>query len=115
MRYEAAAVGDRGASTKEAWHFNAVLESPVRRFSKWFLTGSAVALIVWLVVVVGCPSLLSAQTLHYAKSPDVKNGEKVYNGGCIACHGSEGQGAPIASTVFRQPDTFPDFTDCAGA
>jgi len=114
MRYEAAAVGDRVAPTKEAWHLNAVLESPVRRFSKWFLTGSAVALIVWLVVLVGCPSLLSAQTLHYAKSPDVRNGEKVYKGGCIACHGSEGTGAPIASTDFRRPDTFPDFTDCAG-
>jgi len=44
----------------------------------------------------------------------VRDGEKVYKGGCIACHGSEGKGAPMASTVFRRPDTFPDFTDCAG-
>jgi len=69
---------------------------------------------VLVVVVLGRPLLLSAQTLHYSKSPDVRNGQKVYKGGCIACHGSDGKGAPMASTVFRRPDTFPDFTDCAG-
>jgi mono/diheme cytochrome c family protein len=68
----------------------------------------------WVVVLLSPPLLLSAQTLHYAKSPDVKNGEKVYKGGCIACHGSQGKGAPMASTVFKREDTFPDFTDCAG-
>jgi Cytochrome C oxidase, cbb3-type, subunit III/Putative MetA-pathway of phenol degradation len=56
----------------------------------------------------------SAQTLHYAKRPSVENGEKIYQGGCIACHGNDGKGAPMASTVFLRPDTFPDFTDCAG-
>ena len=85
----------------------------MRRFFG-FLTGSSDALIVSLVVLLGGPLLLHAQTLHYANPPDVKNGEKVYKGGCIACHGSEGKGAPIASTVFRRLDTFPDFTDCAG-
>src|ERR1700692_528615 len=114
MRYEATAVGDRVAAVKEAWHVNAVPGSPVRRFLLRFLTGSAGALIVWLVVLLRSSLLLSAQTLHYAKSPDVKNGQKVYNGGCIACHGSEGKGAPMASTVFRRSDTFPDFADCAG-
>ena len=93
---------------------NAVGESSARRFILGFLTGSARALIVWVVVLPGRPLLLSAQTLHYAKSPDVRNGEKVYKGGCIACHGSEGKGAPMASTVFRREETFPDFTDCAG-
>src|SRR5258708_28840969 len=34
-----------------------------------------------LVVLLGRPLLLSAQTLHYAKSPDVRNGEKVDLGG----------------------------------
>ena len=63
--------------------------------------------------VIGLPSLLSAQTLHYAKKPDVKNGENVYNGGCIACHGSEGKGALMASTVFNRPDTFPHFNRTA--
>src|ERR1700732_5257924 len=112
--YQATAVGDRVAALKEAWHLNAVPESPARRFALGLLTGSAGALIVCLVVLLGRPLLLSAQTLHYAKRPDVKNGQKVYNGGCIACHGSEGKGAPMASTVLRRPDTFPDFTDCAG-
>ncbi len=57
---------------------------------------------------------LSPQTLHYARTPDAKAGEAVYKGGCIACHGSEGKGAPKSMTVFKRPDTFPDFTDCAG-
>ena len=114
MRYEATAVGDRVAALKEAWHLNAVPDSPVRRFPRGFLTGLAGAFIVCLVVLLGRPLLFSAQTLHYAKSPDARNGEKVYKGGCIACHGSEGKGAPMARTVFRRPDTFPDFTDCAG-
>jgi mono/diheme cytochrome c family protein len=113
MRYEATAVGDRVAALKEAWRLNAVPESPVRRFPLGFLTGSAGARIVWLVVLLGLPLLLSAQTLHYAKPPNVKNGQKIYNGGCITCHGSEGKGAPMASTVFKRPDTFPEFTDCA--
>src|ERR1700686_4835612 len=114
MGYEATAVGDRVAALKQARHLNVFPESLVRRFSLGSLTGSAGALLVWLVVFSGRPLLLSAQTLHYANSPNVKNGQKVYNGGCVACHGSEGKGAPMASTVFRRPDTFPDFTDCAG-
>src|ERR1700676_2247105 len=68
----------------------------------------------WVVVLLSPPLLLAAQTLHYAKTPDVRNGEKVYKGGCIACHGSKGNGAPMESTVFTRADTFPDFTDCAG-
>jgi hypothetical protein len=114
MRDEAPVVGERLAALKEAWHSNAVLESRVRRYLLRFLTGSALALIVWVVALLGHPLLLSAQTLHYAKTPDVRNGEKVYKGGCIACHGSEGKGAPMASTVFKREETFPDFTDCAG-
>ena len=92
---------------------NAVSESAARRFPPGFLPRSAGALILCLVVLIGLPLLLSAQTLHYSKKPDAKNGENVYNGGCIACHGSEGKGAPMASTAFKRPDTFPDFTDCA--
>src|SRR5258708_1233703 len=114
MSYEATAVGDRVAALKQAWHLNVFPKSLVRRFPLRFLTGSAGALVVWLVVLPGCPLLLSAQTLHYAKSPDAKNGKKVYDGGCIACHGSEGNGAPMASTVFTRPDTFRGFTGCGG-
>jgi mono/diheme cytochrome c family protein len=114
MRYEATAVGDRVVALKEAWHLNAVPESRVRRFPLRFLPGPANARIAWLVAFFGLPLLLSAQTIHYTKPPNVKNGQKIYNGGCIACHGSEGKGAPMASTVFKRPDTFPQFTDCAG-
>ena len=60
-------------------------------------------------IVTLCP-----QTLYYAKPPDAKAGEVIYKTGCIACHGSEGKGAPQSMTVFKRPDTFPDFTDCAG-
>src|SRR6202158_37765 len=106
--------GSRGwgqsCGTEGGLALSAIRESRVRRFHAGFLT----TLIVCLVVLPGCHLLLSAQSLHYAKRPDVRNGEKVYKGGCIACHGSEGKGAPMASTVFRRTDTFPDFTDCAG-
>jgi mono/diheme cytochrome c family protein len=114
MRYEATAVGDRVAALEETWHLNAVPESPLRKFPLRFPPGPANARIAWLVVLLGLPLLLSAQTIHYTKPPNVKNGQKIYNGGCIACHGSEGKGAPMASTVFKRPDTFPQFTDCAG-
>jgi mono/diheme cytochrome c family protein len=118
MRNEAAVVGEKVAALTEAWHFNGIRESRVRRFLLGILTGSAGAVIVratvWAAVLLAQPVHLSAQTLHYAKTPDTTNGEKVYKGGCIACHGSDGKGAPKASTVFRRPDTFPDFTDCAG-
>ena len=67
-----------------------------------------------VAIVCMCAFFLPAQRLRYTKRPDVENGAKVYKGGCIACHGSDGRGAPMASTVFLRPDTFPDFTDCAG-
>lgn len=65
------------------------------------------------LLVCGPPSLHS-QTIRYAKPPDAKNGERIYKGGCIACHGAEGKGAPETSTEFKRPDTFPDFMDCHG-
>jgi hypothetical protein len=44
--------------------------------------------------------------------PDIEAGRAVWNGGCIACHGGNGKGAPETSTVFVRPDTWPDFTRC---
>lgn len=73
---------------------------------------------VWAAVVgsvllpVGTTPRLFGQTLHYAKRPDVENGEKVYKGGCTACHGADGKGAPESYTVFQRADTWPDFTAC---
>jgi mono/diheme cytochrome c family protein len=46
------------------------------------------------------------------KSHDVKNGERIYKSGCIACHGANGVGAPESLTEFKRPDSFPDFTRC---
>src|SRR6202140_365775 len=114
MRNEAAVVGEKDAAPKEASHCNGVRQSRARRFLLGILTDSAGALIVWtavwaavwVAVLVGRPLHLSAQTLHYAKTPNTTNGEKVYKGGCIACHGSDGKGAPKASTVFRRPAPF---------
>src|ERR1700686_3291012 len=108
MRDESAAVGERVVPPKEAWRLSGVHESRVRRFFLGALTGSAGALIKRLLVIFCGPLLFFAQTLHYATSPDVRNGERVYKGCCIACHEIEGKGAPMASTVFKRPDTFPD-------
>jgi hypothetical protein len=105
---------DRVAARKQPRQLHAIPKSPVRRFFLRLLSGPALVLIVSLVILFAGPLLVSAQTLHYAHTPNAKNGQKVYDDGCIACHGSEGKGAPMANTVFSRPDTFPDFTDCAG-
>ena len=99
---------------KEAWQLNPVRKSRVRISPREFLTGLAGTLIVCIAVLLSYSSHLSAQTLRYKKTRNVSNGERVYKGGCIACHGSDGKGAPPASTVFKRTDTFPDFSDCAG-
>ena len=39
-------------------------------------------------------------------------GEQIYKAACVACHGSDGTGAPEALTAFERPNTFPDFTRC---
>jgi mono/diheme cytochrome c family protein len=79
------------------------------------VTGSVWLGVLFLCVLIFFPAsavLLSSQTIKYAKPPDPHNGERIYKGGCIACHGDKGQGAPQTSTEFKRPDTFPDFTKC---
>jgi len=68
-------------------------------------------LLIYALLALGS---LSAQTIKYTRRPDPRAGEAIYKGGCIACHGADGKGAAPTSTVFLRPDTFPDFTDCAG-
>lgn len=65
-----------------------------------------------VLIAAICAFQVLTQTLHYAKPPNSKNGEAIYKAGCIACHGDSGKGAPESSTVFKRPDTWPDFTRC---
>src|SRR5260370_34200100 len=98
MRDESAAVGERVVPLKEAWRLSGVHESRLRRFFLGALTGSAGALIVWLVVLLWRPLLVFAQTLPYATSPEGWNGGRVYKGGWLASHGGDGKWAPTART-----------------
>jgi hypothetical protein len=65
-----------------------------------------------IVLILCAASTLSAQTLRYTRKPDAKNGSILYHRGCVVCHGENGRGAPTASTEFKRPSTFPDFTAC---
>lgn len=64
-----------------------------------------------ILIIVAGPALLFSQAIKQ-RSHDVKNGERLYKSGCIACHGAAGNGAPDTLTGFKRPDTFPDFTRC---
>ena len=57
-------------------------------------------------------AMLLAQSLKYPKPPDANNGERIFKGGCHACHGDDGKGTPQTIAGFEQPATFPDFTKC---
>jgi mono/diheme cytochrome c family protein len=63
-------------------------------------------------IVLALPGLLHAQYLTYSFKSDPKNGKRLFEHGCVACHGSDGRGAPKEVSAFTPPDTFPDFTRC---
>ena len=67
------------------------------------------------LIVVGSTLLfcqgIRSQTIKQ-HSHNVKNGERLYKSGCIACHGADGAGAPLTLTEFQRPDSFPDFARC---
>jgi cytochrome c553 len=52
------------------------------------------------------------QYLTYSFKSDASQGKQIYNSACVACHGSDGRGAPRTISAFAPPDTFPDFTRC---
>lgn len=54
----------------------------------------------------------SAQELRYPSPPDARNGKRLYDSGCTACHGPDGKGARRTLSEFTRPSTFPDFTRC---
>jgi mono/diheme cytochrome c family protein len=64
-----------------------------------------------ILIMLAGPALLFSQAIKQ-RSHDVKNGERLYRSGCIACHGANGTGAPQTLTEFKRPDTFPDFSRC---
>ena len=64
-------------------------------------------------VLLGLAAAAAGQRMTVTPAhPNLENGKAVWNGGCIACHGAEGKGAPQSYTVFQRPDTWPDFTRC---
>lgn len=66
-----------------------------------------------LVGVLGGGSAVQAQRMTVSpRHADLKDGEAIWKGGCAACHGVDGKGAPEEYTVFVRPDTWPDFTKC---
>ncbi len=64
------------------------------------------------IFLIAAATVLSPQALKRTHTPSIANGRSIYETGCIVCHGAKGNGAPITSTVFKRPDTFPDFTQC---
>ena len=73
---------------------------------------SWVALFSAAVIALFLPTSVHGQYLTYTFKTDIKNGERIYKSGCVACHGADGKGAPETMSAFERPDTFPDFTRC---
>ena len=73
---------------------------------------SGLRIITYCVLFLAIDLLLFAQSLKYSKAPNVGNGERIFKTTCVACHGSDGKGAPQTTAGFERPDTFPDFTRC---
>jgi mono/diheme cytochrome c family protein len=73
----------------------------------------AVAALCALLLLFANGIHASAQRMTVSPShPNLQNGKSVWNGGCIACHGADGKGAPESYTVFTRPDTWPDMSRC---
>jgi len=67
-----------------------------------------------VLAVVWMHSIAFAQT--QAGAPlKLDTGEDIYKAACIGCHGPNGKGQPQSTLGFELPDTFPDFSDCAGS
>ncbi len=71
-------------------------------------------LLIVLLISASAGSRLGAQRLRVTHKPDLQEGKALWEGGCAACHGKDGAGAPVQQTEFKRPDTYPDFTSCSG-
>jgi mono/diheme cytochrome c family protein len=52
---------------------------------------------------------------HGENLPDrlgLHSGREIYDAACAACHGSHGEGTPVAVAGFDPPNTFPHFNKC---
>ncbi|HEX3663254.1 MAG TPA: cytochrome c [Acidobacteriaceae bacterium] len=68
-----------------------------------------------LLLLTAAPGIgIRAQELRRSHKPKVADGRSLFNAGCSACHGVDGNGAPQQQTEFKRPHTFPDFTACSG-
>lgn len=104
---------EAGVAERRSWSGVVVLGVFCGRCGGYWLAVFARTLVVGVIVLFGAGAFhLSAQTIHYANHPDAKAGKLVWDGGCIACHGSTGDGAPMTHTEFKRPDTWPYFTKC---
>ncbi len=72
----------------------------------------AAALSVVVMLAGMTPAAQGQRMTVTPRHPNLQEGKKVWNGGCIACHGADGKGAPQSYTVFTRPDTWPDMTRC---
>ncbi len=73
---------------------------------------SALLFSLALVPVFYASHAAEAQYLGYSFKAEAGKGERIYKAGCVACHGSDGKGAPETISAFERPNTFPDFTRC---
>ena len=76
------------------------------------MRGACLQIITGAFFLFVSATLLPAQTLRHSKPPDPHNGEKIFKGGCVACHGPDGRGTAQTIAGFVRPETFPDFTLC---
>lgn len=90
------------------WEPSFAKSRPQGRIGLFAIVGTFAVLVLlgWVTAAPG--QRMTVTPAH----PNLEDGKAVWNGGCIACHGADGKGAPKSYTVFVRPDTWPDFTRC---